>query len=114
MVRGYYLLVLFASVACVCAHNVTDNHSDAAAKEITSGSAVNEALIAIDKSSTPNDKAGSADKISSLEKELAAALVELNDSVQLAKSLQNKIERMQLDHIKELNETFNELESVSQ
>jgi hypothetical protein len=119
-VRGYYLSVLLASVACVCAHNVTDNYLDAAAEEITSSGAVNGTLIDIDDSSTPKDEAissaepkPSVDEVSKLKKELAAALEELNDSIELAKSLQNKIERMELDHIKELNETFNELESVS-
>lgn len=112
--------VLLASVACVCAHNVTDNYLDAAAEEITSSGAVNGTLIDIDDSSTPKDEAissaepkPSVDEVSKLKKELAAALAELNDSIELAKSLQNKIERMEFDHIKELNETFNELESVS-
>jgi hypothetical protein len=76
-------------------------------------------MLPLNDSSIPNDEAMSAepkpkvDTISKLEKELAAALAKLNDSIELAKSLQNKIERMEFDHIKELNETFNELESVS-
>ena len=45
--------------------------------------------------------------------ELARANSELSDSVQMTKTLENKIEQIQIDHIKELNLTFNELEALS-
>lgn len=45
--------------------------------------------------------------------ELADAISELSVSVQATKTLEDKIEQMQIDHIKELNETFNELETLS-
>jgi TolA-binding protein len=67
-----------------------------------------------------DDAEVSNDKITRLEEELAAskeelanAIAELNQSFQIVKSLEDKIERMEVEHIKELNETFNELESIS-
>lgn len=52
-------------------------------------------------------------KISQLEKQLAATISQLADSFEVAKSLEDKIDQMQLNHVAELNETFNELDSLS-
>ncbi|KAL3792492.1 hypothetical protein HJC23_008414 [Cyclotella cryptica] len=45
--------------------------------------------------------------------ELADTISDLNDSFQANKYLEGKLERIKTDHVKELNETFHELESIA-
>jgi uncharacterized protein (UPF0297 family) len=53
------------------------------------------------------------DLLQATKAELAEAVSDLNDSFQAYQKLERRIERMDRDHMKDLNETFTELEALS-
>ena len=124
---GIEQLLDIASTAKACsseAANANVTCDNTTATEVVASSAATQPIqVRPDAGSSrdePNTVEIPTDRMTQLEKELAAAKAELanaklqlDDSIQMAKSLEDKIERMHSNHVKELNETFNELESIS-